>query len=262
MKDLKKKIILLIVILVFLFFINFFGLASPFKNIFYLITSSLQEFLWQTAGKITNFFEAILSAQKIKSQRDKLLLEKQKLLTEIAFLQSLKEENKSLRKALFLKIQEEFKIIDVKIISIGKNPHFIFINKGKTQGIEVGLPVISPEKVLFGKVTEVYPSRAKVMLISHSQSSFLAKILNKDVSGLIKGQGNNLLSFSGIPKNKEILLGDILITSSLTEFYPENLLVGEISKVKKQEIELFQRILVKPFFNLKKANLLFVILDF
>ena len=50
-----------------------------------------------------------------------------------------------------------------------------------------------------------------------------------------------------------------MVTSNLGEVFPENLLIGNVEKIVKTGADPFQKANVKPFFNLKSAELVFVI---
>jgi len=65
------------------------------------------------------------------------------------------------------------------------------------------MPVITEEKVLLGRIEEVYRNFSKVMLISNKKSSFDAEVQGKDVTGLVKGRGNFNLILDLVPYEKK-----------------------------------------------------------
>jgi len=121
------------------------------------------------------------------------------------------------------------------------------------------LPVITSQKVLVGKVGEAYDNFSEVILIYNKESSFDAKIQDKNVSGLIKGKGNLQLLLDLIPLDKEISAGDIVVTSALSGDFPEGILVGKVKSVKKNELEPFQQAEIIPSFDFKEIDQLFII---
>ena len=58
---------------------------------------------------------------------------------------------------------------------------------------------------------------------------------------------------------EEIHENDVIVTSSLGGVFPENLLVGKVQSVIRRGSDPFQKATVEPFFNIKKANLLFIL---
>ncbi|MDP2910266.1 MAG: rod shape-determining protein MreC, partial [bacterium] len=83
-----------------------------------------------------------------------------------------------------------------------------------------------------------------------------------ECSGVIKGLGDFNLLLDLIPLEKEVSPGDIIVTSCLGGIFPDNLLVGEVKKVEKTDIESFQQADIEPIFDLSKSRNVFIILDF
>jgi len=155
----------------------------------------------------------------------------------------------------------------VQIIGKDVSRDFILIDQGSEDGISKEMPVITEEKVLVGKISEVYDNFSKVMLISNKEISFDAETLSQKepgsfCSGIIKGQGNFKVLFDLIPKEAAVFQGDVVLTSALGGIFPKGFLVGEIKEVKKNDLEPFQQAEIEPFFNLSRAEILFVVLEF
>ncbi|MDP6703943.1 MAG: rod shape-determining protein MreC, partial [archaeon] len=143
---------------------------------------------------------------------------------------------------------------------VGKNLFEDVITiKIKKAEAEVGDSVITSGKVLVGRIIEVGAEIARVQLISHTQSSFDAKIETKDIIGVLKGEGNGTLFFDLVAQDKELREGDVVTTSKLGGIFPANLLIGEVATVEQVDVETFQKATVSPFFELSSAKLLFVI---
>jgi rod shape-determining protein MreC len=99
------------------------------------------------------------------------------------------------------------------------------------------------------------------MLISDKKSFFDAKIQEKEIPGLIKGRGNLKIIFDLIPRDKEVSEGDTIVTTSLAGISPAGILIGKVSSVKKNDVEPFQQIEVKPAFEIGEIDYLFIIKD-
>ena len=136
------------------------------------------------------------------------------------------------------------------------------IDKGSEDGIEEGKVVILPEKVLIGKVMKVYPNFSKVKVFTFKDFSFDVEIGEEKITALAKGQGNFKIKIELIPKEKEIFPGDKVFTSALGYNFPKGILVGEIEDIKDSDISGFKEASLKPYFELKNLDHLFVILNF
>jgi rod shape-determining protein MreC len=258
---LKKYIYLLLLVAVFLVF-NLTGFSKSIKNFFYVFSSPIQKTFWNAGIGFSDFFGSIFEGSILKEENTSLHLKIQELVGEIAALKELKKENEDLRGALDIGLAKEFQLMFCNIISKDISQDSILVNKGSKDGISKGLPVITPQKIILGRIGEVYDNFSEVILIYSEKSFFDAKISDKEISGVVKGKGNSGAYVDLIPKEKEILSGDVVITSSLGGNFPKGLLVGTIKEVKKSDVEAFQTADIEIAFNVKNLDGLFIVTDF
>ena len=261
------KIGLIIVLLIAFFIVlNLTSFSKEVKNFFYLISSPIQKTLWRAGDNLSDFFEVISEIEKLKKENEELLLKNQALLAENTRLKELKKENEVLREALEIGLEKEFKLLLSEVRGKDISQDTLLINKGSKDGISKGFPVITQQKALIGKIGEVYENFSKVILISNKESSFDAKIMewddDGDIRGVIKGKGNLKLFLDLIPQEKEIKEGNLVVTTVLGGIFPKGLLVGEIKEVLKSDIQPWQGAEIKPAFDIKELETLFVIINF
>ena len=256
----KNKILIFSIVFLFIFSLNFF--QKEVKNFFYLISAPLQKVLWgagdDTAGFFTGFFQgkAIIKENKVLKQKI------QELLSENSSLKELNTENEFLRTALNLGLEKDFDLKIADIIGKDISEDALMINKGKKDGITEGNPVITSQKVLVGKIGEVLDNFSKIILISNKDNSFDAKISDSETYGVVKGKGNLEAYFELILKEKEVKIGDTVITSSLGGIFPKGLLAGEIEEVKKSDVDPFQTARIRIGFKFKELKQVFIIANF
>ncbi len=252
---------LCLLIALFLAF-NFTGLGGTVKNFFYVISSPLQEGFWKAGDVTSDFLAGVFQAKNLKKEVDELYLKSRSLIVKIAELKELETENQALREALDLGLEKEMKLSLSRIVSKDISGEVLLIDKGGKDGIEKDYPVITPQKLLLGRITEVYDNFSEVMLITNKDSSFDAKILDKDIYGVVKGKGDSDLYLDLVPKDKEVSAGDIIVTAALGADFPAGIIVGSIKEVKKSDIEPFQTAEMIPSFDLKVTDVVFVITEF
>ena len=146
------------------------------------------------------------------------------------------------------------------------------INKGSADGIATGMPVISQQNVLFGKVFKVYKNYSQIMLISDKNSVVNVKVQaapadgsgepSNEVDGVVKGSGELNSYLDLIPIDNTINQNDILVTSAIEKSFPKDLLVGKIIKTQKDDQKPFQGASIQLFFNINNADNLFVITNY
>ena len=273
----RVKIGLITVLLIAFFIVlNLTSFSKEVKNFFYLISSPIQKTLWRAGNNLSDFFEAISEIEKLKKENEELLLENQALTAENASLKELKKENEVLREALEIGLEKEFKLVLAEVIGKDISQDVLLINKGSKDGILKDFPVITQQKSLIGKCGEVYENFSKVILISNKESSFDAKIIgsqnsseadlggddDNDIQGLVKGKGNLKLFLDLIPQEKEINEGNLVVTTTLGGIFPRGLLVGEIKKVLKSDIQPWQGAEIEPAFDIKELETLFILINF
>ncbi|MBL7150270.1 MAG: rod shape-determining protein MreC [Candidatus Pacebacteria bacterium] len=258
----KRKILIIIIGLLLIFSLNFF--QKEVKGFFYFISSPIQKTLWRTGNRVSDFFELITEIKNLKRENGELKLKNQELISQIAQLIELKKENEVLKEALGIGLEKEFKLALAEVVSKDISQDSILINKGSKDGITENCPVITQQKTLVGKIDEVYENFSRVILIFNKESSFDAKISDpeNDISGVVNGKGNLQLFLDFVPQEKEIKEGDFIVTTSLGGIFPKGLLVGQIAKILRSDIEPFQQAKIRPAFDIRELETVFIITDF
>ena len=123
----------------------------------------------------------------------------------------------------------------------------LFINRGATQGLVVGAPVINEAGVL-GQVTRLYPLSAEVTLLTDKDAAI--PIINTRTQqrgaaygGLAKGSAMELRFVAG---NADVRDGDLLHTSGVDGVYPAGLAVARVMLVERQAEGGFARVTLAP----------------
>lgn len=253
----QTKFLIIIFGILFLLSLNFF--QKEVKNFFYSISSPFQKKLWIGGREAAGFLKTIFEIKALKEENEALRLKNQELLVKNLALKELEKENEVLRKALEIGLEKEFKVNLAQVIGKDISQDLLIIDKGLMDGVSIDLPVITEEKVLIGKISEVYKNHSKVMLLTAKNFSFDAKIAEKEIYGIARGKGNFRLSLELLPVDKEIKEGEIVVTAILGGIFPRNLLVGKIEKVQKSDIEPFQKAEVEPAFEIGDLKYLFII---
>jgi len=255
----SKAGIAIAILIILLVVFNLTGFSKSIRNLFFSISSPIQKNFWGIGDNISGFFGSISEGKRMWQENEELKLEIYNLTAENASLVNLEEENEALRGALDLGLKKEFELSFAEIVSRDVSQDFILIDKGSKDGLEKGMPVITWQKTLVGRIYEVYEGFSKVMLISNKESSFDAQISGQDISGVVKGRGNLSLYLDFVAKEQEIKKDDIVVTTALSGVFPAGILVGKISDVKKSDLEPFQEDEIAPAFDLKAERDVFII---
>ena len=246
-----------IVLFLILFVFNFFNVKI--KNYFYSFSAPVQKTLWTAGAGASGFLNSILKAGSLAKENEDLKTENQKLLAQITSLGALANANQAQADIAPICQANGFTTQMAGVIGLdGKD--MLTIDKGADNGIAEGMPVVSQQNALFGKVFKVYKNFSQVMLISNKDS--IIDVSVNGVYGVAKGLGDSNLYLDLVPIDQQISQGDAITTSSLEKVFPKDILVGTVSQVQKNDQKPFQQAKIQPFFDLKKADNLFVITNY
>ncbi|MFH1450995.1 MAG: rod shape-determining protein MreC [bacterium] len=247
---------------IFFVFLGLSPLNPIVKELFYATASPLQKPLWRVGSGISSFFNAIGNLAQLNTENEELKKENRELLSLLAPLVEKEKENQELRDALGIMPEKEFIMVIAEPISRDIGEDTILINRGKKDGIIKGMAVVNKQTVLLGKICEVYDNFSKVSLVTNKDSYFSAKLQNANVTGVVKGQGRLTLSIELLPKNENIKEGDSVVTVALGGDFPEGIFIGEVTGVKKNDIEPFMQAEIEPGFDINEVEKFFIIVDY
>ncbi len=263
-KYLSSKVIKFIIISVtclLLIFLNPKGLFNPFRTVFLKIAYPFQETFYVVGRDISEVFSFLGSIGAMKTENEKLVRENNSLASEVASLQETKKENETLREQLNLVPKDKFNLEPSFVI--GQDPQsfgsWLVIDKGSSEGIEVGMPVIVSDGILIGKIDEVTSGSSKVNLLTDSNSAVNVSDLETGAKGLIKGAYGLGLSMDMVAQADVLNQGDTVITSGLDGETPRGLLVGMVQEVKISSDRLFQQAIIMPRVRYQNLSIVFII---
>lgn len=262
MRSKTLKILLIILIIAVFILFNKFG-GKAIRNTFYLIFSPFNKTLWRAGEGVANFFGTTFKQRALEKENEELERQNLILLKELSELKTLREENKTLRSALNLGLAESFELFLAEVIAEEKDQGSLLISGGIKKGIFADMPVITQEGVLVGKIKESFSSFSKVVLISHPKNVFDVEIQrDKSVLGVVRGKGNLGIELQLVPKEKELKVGDVVLTTTMGGNFPKGFLVGEIKEVRRSDPEPFQGGTLNPYFTHINLRRVFVITNF
>ena len=267
----KQNFLLLKTIIVIIVFLTLAGSFHLFedqiKNYSYRATSPIAKVFWRAGDSLSMLSKSFAGGRWITEENNNLKEENQKLLSEISSLKEKLQENQAIGEFLQNTQNDHFETLLASVVGVDYANDVILIDKGSDDGIEENMPVISSQKVIYGKVLKVYKNFSNVMMVSNKNSVLDVKIQDGDVTkppiyGAIKGNGNLSFYLDLVSLDAQIKEGDTLVSSALEGIFPKDLLVGKVLSINKDDLKPFQTARVQPFFDIKNIDSLFVITDY
>ncbi len=121
----------------------------------------------------------------------------------------------------------------------------IVIDRGASDGVRKGQPVLGSGATLIGLVSSVQQDRARVRLLSDPQSAIAAVVQSTRTQTALTGSRDGLrLEFA--PVGDPISEGDLVLTSGLIGGLPGGLLAGQVTEIDRSGQHLFAEIRVEP----------------
>ena len=165
-------------------------------------------------------------------------------------VEQLSQENSRLRRLLDLRAQLVPSVTAAEVLYDAADPYTrkVIIDRGMTQGIELGSPVVDDSGVL-GQVTRVHPLLSEVTLLVDRELAI--PVLNVRTGARSVAYGDPSIGGSGLElrfmgSNSDLQLGDLLTTSGVDGVYPPGLPVAKISKIERRAESAFAKIYCVP----------------
>lgn len=195
----------------------------------------------------------LVQGERLKKEIDFL---KYKLNT----LDEISIENTRLAELLSLKQKSPYKVIAARII--GRSPDswssLIIIDKGRYHGINKGMIAIN-YLGLVGRVIETTKSTSKIMLLNDPNFAVSSIVKRSRQEGLVCGTLGSSLMMKYLSSEADIVPGDVIITSGLTDLYPKGLLIGTVIVVGEEFSGLSRYAVIKPAVNLSSIEEVMII---
>ena len=144
--------------------------------------------------------------------------------------------------------RQQYQILSAHVISNTTNTatNYLQLDKGKLQGVDKDMAVISPSGVV-GIVVNVSPNFSWVMSLLNKEARISARIKKNGQIGTIAWEGGSYLyaTLKDIPTHVRIARGDTIITSGYSHIFPEGEIIGVIKNFEIKSGEHFYSINVR-----------------
>jgi len=182
-----------------------------------------------------------------RSQLEQLRLQNRTLRARVAELEEARLENERLRALVELPLAKELESIGAHVIGRPTNSWegVITIDRGSSDGIRAGMPVVGPQGLL-GQTVAVSPGSSRVRLITDQRSGVAALVQRTRAEGVVRGSIDGDMTMDFVSVEKNVKKGDVVITSGIGGVYPKGLTIGEVLDVQRESNALYQEISVKP----------------
>lgn len=192
-----------------------------------------------------------LLAENARLRHEHLLLE-----SRLQKLDALSKENQRLRELMKSSVKVGDRVLVAELLEVDMDPyrHQLRINKGSTEGVYLGQPVLDAQGVM-GQIIHVTPLTSTVLLISDPSHAIPVYVSRNGLRTIAQGTGSlQRLELPHLPTNADIRPGDKLITSGLGGLFPPDYPVAEVSNVQINPGQEFAQVEVRPSAMLEQSR--------
>ena len=264
-KKTGRKIAALIFVFVSVFCIVFFAARARFETPVTnkgvaMILSPFQNVVSWVGSKLNFVTTTISDIMNVHEQNKALLAEVEELRAKNLAANEFEAENQRLRALLgYKQVTTQFDLEPARVIGrdAASWSNTIVINRGSADGIANDMAVVT-EMGLVGHVIEADINSSKVQLILDPRSSVGTLIQRPEsrVAGIVEGDLNNptMPRMINIPKNSDVIVGDVIVTSGFGGVYPKGIVVGRIKDIQNEESGLLKYGVVETTVNFQKLE--------
>ena len=266
----NRKIWAMLFVVVSLFCVIFFAARGRFQapvssQTVLLVLSPFQQVISWVGGQLDYVTSNIWDLATVHEQNKMLRNEVEQLRVQNLQASEAIAENERLRALIgYRQMATQFDMVAARVIGRESATwsRMIVINRGKKDGVDVDMAVVT-EKGLVGHVIEAGWNSSKVQLIMDPRSSVgtLVQRAESRVAGIVQGDMDNptMPQMVNIPKNADVVEGDVIVTSGFGGRYPKGLVVGLISSLQNDEGGLLKIGLIEPAVDFQKLEDVMVI---
>jgi rod shape-determining protein MreC len=144
--------------------------------------------------------------------------------------------------------RQQYQILSAHVISNTTNisANYLQLDKGKLQGVDKDMAVISPSGVV-GIVVNASQNFSWVMSLLNKETRISARVKKNGQIGTIAWEGGSYLNaaLKDIPTHVRIARGDTIVTSGYSHIFPQGEIIGIIKDVEIKPGEHFYNISVR-----------------
>lgn len=198
-----------------------------------------------------NFFQRIANLRLAESENEGLKRRLAEAENELRDARQARDENERLKRLLEFDKDAVYGRVPARVIARDPSVWFnsLIINRGTTSGVDLDMPVVTPEGVV-GRVVAVGPVTAQVMLVTDERAAAGAVVGQLGASnaiGSVRGYGKNgLLEMRYVSGLETVNVGDYVVTTGQDRIYPPGLSVGTVVEVVPGSATTPHTIRVKP----------------
>jgi len=224
----------------------------------------------EVARGVGSVASAISEIDRLRIENQTLAEENLRLEAENARLEEFGRENEQLTALLQLRSGLDFETVAAQVIAreSAEFRRVVTIDRGSDEGIAAQDVVIAAGGALAGRVLDVGPNFARVLLMNDTSSTVVGELTTSSATGEVIGQLGGVLIMRNIDSTVRIQLGEEVVTAGIElgggvrSPYPKGLIIGQVVDVQRDANDVVQTAFLVPTAPLESIGYVLVITDY
>jgi rod shape-determining protein MreC len=270
-----RNVIICILALVVPFFFLRANLKDPSQlntvdQVILTLSTPIQWASTATAETLDEIWSGYIYLVDLKEENERLRFELQRLQAENNLYLEMMQEVRRLRQMLGFRDTFPGELLATRvvgrIVGRGTSEQFRVVRlkvESSNDVIQKAMPVLTFDG-LVGQISRSVGNYADVMLTVDRKSQVPVVVQRNGAQGILKGTGEMdryTCDVEYLLRSDEVREGDQLFTSGAGGKFPEGILAGRIVSVQRENLGLFQKVVVEPAVNFSRLKEVFVVTD-
>lgn len=246
---LQNHVFLLFLLLEIVSFIFVFNFNRYQKSSFLNTSGRITGMIYESYSKVEDFFRLPAANRQLAEENARLRM-----------LLGVSSTTPTLPDSLLLQRtggENQYRYIAARVISttVSRQQNFITLDKGLNDGIRPDMGIVTVGGVA-GIITHVSPSFSTGLSLLNTRWNVSAKLARNNYFGSLVWDGTDYRRalLNEIPFHVELAVGDTIVTSGYSTFFPEGVLLGTVESFEKEGGDNFYNIRVRLSVDFKSLS--------
>jgi len=188
----------------------------------------------------------------LRHKYQRVVADNNQLRTRLQRFNAIEKENVRLSRLLGVsrKLDEKVQLAELIKVSLEPFTHQVLINRGVLDGAYIGQSVVSKSGVI-GQITTTTLKTSAVTLLTDPDHAIPVQVLRTGLRTIVYGEGvDDRVKIPYLPRQADIRIGDILVTSGLGGRFPGGYPVARVNRIVKDPNAPFLLVYARPSANL------------
>lgn len=229
------------------------------RSIAHTITYPIQQGASSAGNWIGGLFGNFGELRRASTENQQLHRQIDQMQAELRDTRERAAEAERLEKLFNLNEKSDYQTVVARVIARDPSMWFdsVTIDKGRSSGVEVNMPVVTSAGIV-GRIVSTSPWSAQVMLVTDEKSgagAIVGQLGQSNAMGSVKGMGENgLLEMRYVSGMEKVQVGDTVTTTGQDAIYPPGYNVGAVVEVRPGSATQSHVIRIRPGAGLERLK--------